>query len=169
MPINEWELTADVASWINEIIGKDRTLPFSRAKCEQRPETSLKRRDLTLLGSIGEVLITGEIKLPYQKDGSSPYNAVVVGDARAKALKASSKYFFTWNVNECVLWETSRTTTWKDRNYKSWDVTKVRKESDLEHPAVIDALKKWLPIFLNDLAKIFQGTAVNRHAIMTHL
>jgi hypothetical protein len=48
-------------------------------------------------------------------------------------------------------------------------VTKVRKESDLEHPAVIDALKKWLPIFLNDLAKIFQGTAVNRHAIMTHL
>ena len=104
MPMNEWELTADVASWINEIIGKDRTLPFSRAKCEQRPETSLKRRDLTLLGGIGQVLVTGEIKLPYQKDGSSPYNAVVVNDARAKAFKASSKYFFTWNVNECVLW-----------------------------------------------------------------
>src|SRR5208283_443044 len=159
MPMNEWELTADVASWINEIIGKDRTLPFSRAKCEQRPETSLKRRDLTLLGSVGQVLVTGEIKLPYQEDGSSPYNAVVVNDARAKALKASSKYFFTWNVNECVLWETTPTSTWKDQNYKSWDVTRVRKESDLGHPAVIDALKKWLPIFLNDLAKILQGTA----------
>ncbi|MGA2225573.1 MAG: N-6 DNA methylase, partial [Syntrophobacteraceae bacterium] len=160
MPINEWELTADVASWINEIIGKDRTLPFSRAKCEQRPETSLKRRDLTLLGGIGQILVTGEIKLPYQKDGSSPYNAVVVDDARSKALKVGSKYFFTWNVNECVLWETTPTrSSWRDQNYKSWDVTKVRKESDLEHPAVIDAIKNWLPVFLNDLAKILGGTS----------
>ncbi len=157
MPINEWELTADVASWINEIIGKDRTLPISKARCEQRRETSVERRDLTLLGGIGQVLVTGEIKLPYQKNGSSPYNAVSVNDARAKALKVSSKYFFTWNVNECVLWETIPTTIWQDQNYQSWDVTRVRRESDLEHSAVVDALKKWLPIFLNDLSKIMQG------------
>jgi len=41
MAITEWELTADVASWINEIISKDRSLPLSKAKCEQRAETSL--------------------------------------------------------------------------------------------------------------------------------
>jgi hypothetical protein len=163
MPITEWELTADVASWVNEIIGKDITLPFSRAKCEQRAEGSLKRRDLTLLDRLGRAVTTGEIKLPYQKDGSSPYNASVINDARAKALKASSQYFFTWNVNECVLWETTPSHVhWKDQNYKSWDVTKVRKESDLEHPAVIDDLKKWLPIFLNDLSKILGGTGFIR-------
>ncbi len=160
MPITEWELTAQVASWIDAIARKDRSLPFSGARCEQRAEASLKRRDLTLLGGIGQILATGEIKLPYQKDGSSPYNAAVVDDARSKALRVSSPYFFTWNVNECVLWQTTPTrTSWKDRNYKSWDVTKVRRASDLEHPAVIDAIKKWLPVFLNDLAKILAGTS----------
>jgi hypothetical protein len=159
-PITEWELTADVASWIDDIIGKDKSLPFSKAKCEQRAEGSLKRRDLTLLDRLGRAVITGEMKLPYQKDGSSPYIRSVVDDARSKALKASSKYFFTWNVNECVLWETTPSrVNWKDQNYKTWDVTKVRKESDLLRPAVIDALKKWLPVFLNDLAKILSGTS----------
>ncbi len=159
MSKNERELTADVAGWINEIIGKDRTSPFSRAKCQQRQETSLQRGSLTLLGGIGQVLVTGEIKLPCQRDGSSPYNAVVVNDARAKALKVSSKYFFTWNVNECVLWETIPISTWNDQTYKSWDVTGVRSESDLERPEVTDALKKWLPVFLDDLSHIIQGTA----------
>jgi hypothetical protein len=159
MSVTEWELTADVASWINEIIGKDTRLPFSRAKCEQRAEASLKRRDLTLLDRFGRKVITGEIKLPYQKDGSTPHNATVVDDARSKALKASSKYFFTWNVNECVIWETTpKKVHWKDRNFKSWDVTKVRKGSDLDLPAVLDDIKRWLPIFLNDLAKILSGT-----------
>ena len=36
IPITEWEFTADVESWINEILAKDPSLPFSRAKCEQR-------------------------------------------------------------------------------------------------------------------------------------
>jgi hypothetical protein len=41
------------------------------------------------------VLVTGEIKLPYQKDGASPYSASVVSDARRKAARAGAKYFFT--------------------------------------------------------------------------
>jgi hypothetical protein len=160
MSITEWELTADVASWFNEIIFKNRILPFSRVKCEQRAEGPSKGRGLTLLDSLGRSIVSGEIKLPYQKDGSSPYIAAVVNDARAKALKASSKYFFTWNVNEFILWETTQTRSiWKDQNYKSWDVTGVQKESDFENPAVIDALKRWLPVFLDDFVKIIQGTA----------
>jgi hypothetical protein len=158
MPINNRELTADVARWLNEIIGKDRTLPFSRARSGQRPETSPERGGLTLLGGVGQVLVTGEIRLPCQKDGTSPYSAAVVNDARAKALRASSRFFFTWNVNEFVLWETIPAGTWKDQNYKSWDVARVRRESDLERPAEIDALKKWLAVFLDDLTNILQGT-----------
>jgi len=38
----EWEYTADVESWINEILAKTPRLPFSRAKCEQRGTGSRK-------------------------------------------------------------------------------------------------------------------------------
>src|SRR5262245_12815647 len=118
---HELEFTTNVASWMNLIIEKDPSLPFSGARCERRSKGSQKRRDLTLLGKDKRVLITGEVKLPYQKDGATPYNSTVVRDARQKAQRASAKYFFTWNVNECVLWETEVT---KDsptagQNYKS--------------------------------------------------
>ena len=83
--MNEWEFTAAAASWINELIGKDPYLPFSAARCEQRSGDSLKRRDLTFLDRNHSVVLTGEVKLPYNKDGGSPHNAAVVRDARAKA------------------------------------------------------------------------------------
>jgi methylase of polypeptide subunit release factors len=157
----EWEFTATVASWINQIIQANRDLPFSEARCEQKSEDSQKRRDLTLLDSNGKIVLTGEVKLPYRKDGGSPYNETVVQDARQKAIRAKSKYFFTWNVNECVLWETftnkiSRT----DRKYTSWDVTHVINEHQLTIPATEHAIRKWLPLLLNDFAKILRGTAI---------
>ncbi|MCD6395659.1 MAG: SAM-dependent DNA methyltransferase [Planctomycetes bacterium] len=157
--MNEWEFTADVASWINELLQKDRNLPFSRAKCEQRGKGSLKRRDLTLLDKSQRVVLTGEVKLPYRKDGGSPYNSSVVNDARRKAARAKAPFFFTWNVNECVLWETvPPRTSWKDQNYKSWDVTSVHKESHMLLPMTLHAIQIWLPTFLNDLAQILHGT-----------
>ena len=102
---NELEFTANAASWMNLILEKDDSLPFSSARCERR-RGSRKRRDLTLVGKNGKVLVTGEVKLPYRKDGETPHNATVVTDARTKAIRAGAEYFFTWNVNECVLWET---------------------------------------------------------------
>ena len=159
MPITEWELTADAAAWINEITGKDRTLPFSRARCEQRPEAAPKRHDLVLLGSLGQIVVSGGIRLPYGKDGGSPFHPAFVNDARTKAVRVSSRFFFTWNLNECVLWETAPTRgVFIDRNFKSWVVAGILKENDLEHPAAIDALKQWLPAFLIHLSGILQGT-----------
>ena len=104
--INEWEFTADVAKWIAEILIRNPRLPFSEAKCEQRGSDSLKRRDLTLFDKNRVKVLTGEIKLPYRADGGNPYIDSVVQDARQKALRAGVNFFFTWNVNEFVLWET---------------------------------------------------------------
>ena len=61
---HELEFTANAASWMNLIIEKDPALPFSSAKCEGRSRGSQKRRDLTLTGKDGKVLVTGEVKLP---------------------------------------------------------------------------------------------------------
>ena len=158
--MNEWEFTAEVASWINEIVFKNPNLPFSRARCEQVGEGSLKRRDLTLLDKDQRVVLTGEVKLPYRKDGGSPYNAAVVTDARAKAQRAGTRFFFTWNVNEFVLWETTPSkTSWQEQNYKSWVVTTIHRESHLELPMTAQAIKTWLVLFLNEFAQIIRGTA----------
>ena len=158
---NEVEFTAIAASWMNLIIEKDRTSPFSEARCERRSRGSQKRRDLTIIGKNEKVLVTGEVKLPYQSDGSTPYNAAVVADARQKARRAAAPYFFTWNVNECVLWETS--TPIDDfgagQHYRSWKVVLVVRETHLALPSTEDAIKSWLGQFLSDLAKIIQGRA----------
>ncbi len=156
----EWEFTATVASWINLIIQANQDLPFSAARCEQKSEGSQKRRDISLLDRNRKVVLTGEVKLPYRIDGGSPYNEAVIQDARQKAIRAKSKYFFTWNVNECVLWETfTGKTARTDRKYTSWDVTHVINEHQLTLPATEHTIKKWLPILLNDFTKILHGTA----------
>jgi len=159
--MNEWEFTADVASHINEILSRDPRLPFSRAKCEQKGKGSRKRRDLTLLDRQKRVCLTGEVKLPYQKDGGSPYNTAVVEDARRKAQRAKARYFFTWNVNEFVLWETSPSEkSWTNHKYKSWNVASVHREPHLELSMTADAIQRWLVVFLNDFAQLLHGEVV---------
>jgi len=90
--VTEWEFVADAASRINEIIQANRpTLPFVRAKVEKRARGSLKRRDLTLLGQGGEIVLTGEIKMPWADEGHSPFVETVIRDARKKAESAHSE------------------------------------------------------------------------------
>jgi hypothetical protein len=158
---HELEFTADVAAWINLIVEKDPSLPFAAAKCERRSQGSQQRRDLSLLDPAGRVLVTGEVKLPYRKDGATPYHTHVVRDARLKAERAGADYFFTWNVNECALWETrsANDDPAAGQNYRAWKVAAVAKETHLAAPATQDAIKRWLGQFLNDLAKIIRGRA----------
>jgi len=101
--INEWEFTGDVQKWITEILVKNSRLPFSEAKIEQSGSDSAKRRDFTLLDKDNRAVLTGEVKLPYRKDGGSPYNNAVVQNARGKARIPGARFFFTGNVNEFVL------------------------------------------------------------------
>jgi len=157
--VTEWEFTADIASSINEILRGDPSLPFYRAKCEQRGRGSRKRRDLTLLDKERRVCLTGEVKLPYRKDGGSPFVEAVVNDARKKAQRAQARFFFTWNVNQCVLWETTPSkTSLKDREYQSWNVTSVSAERHMSQPMTAHAIQYWLPLFLTEFARILRGT-----------
>ena len=124
--MNEWEFTGDVVSWINETLGRNPELPFTRAKTEQRGSGSQKRRDLTLLDVNHQICLTGEIKLPYRRDGGSPFNADVVKDARKKARRAKSPYFFTWNVNEFALWDRSLwDRPWLERRVRMWRLART--------------------------------------------
>jgi len=158
--MNEWEFTGDVNSWINEILAKTPISPFDRSKIEQTGTGSLKRRDLTLLDKSKRVLITGEIKLPYQAEGNSPYIYKVVKDARKKARRAKARFFFTWNINECVLWDTEPVNQSKlEQDYKTWQVTHIHNETQLQHRATEEEIRDWLIKFLHTVAQLLEGTA----------
>ncbi len=158
--MTEWEFTGEVKSWIDEIVSHIPIPPFDRCKIEQRGRGSKKRRDLTLLDKSKRPLLTGEVKLPYQADGNSPHIAKVVDDARSKARKAGARFFFTWNVNECVLWETEPSDPTKlGQDYMSWHVASVNNEAQLQHRATEHEIRDWLVRFLHAVAKVLEGTA----------
>jgi hypothetical protein len=162
--MNEWQFTSEVAKWMSAILQRNKVLPFGNAYCEGQSPDSLKRRDLTLEDRNGLAVLTGEVKLPGKKDGATPYNAKVVEDARSKARRAGVQYFFTWNVNECVLWETEDSTADESRRprsgYKRWHVVNVRSSRELEYPDVQATIKVWLSEFLLSAADALRGAEV---------
>src|SRR5436853_7068141 len=120
--ITEWTFVADIASRIDEILRDRPELPFSTARIEERGRGSRKRRDLTLYDRNGATSVTGEVKLPDNPEGRSPFHEALVIDAHGKADQAGVEYFFTWNVNRLILCETfKRGTTITDRHIETFD------------------------------------------------
>jgi type I restriction-modification system DNA methylase subunit len=159
--MNEWEFTALAASWIKSAVSADPKLPFRDARCEQKGRGSNKRRDLTILGKDGSAVVTGEVKMPYRPEGSSPFRTGVVRDARRKAQRAKVDYFFTWNVNRCALWPTkvgpddSPTAA-----YRAWDVIDIHRESQMQLEVNQARIQRWIPLFLRELADILRGDKI---------
>lgn len=158
--MNEWEFTSRVATWITLILERNLELPFQEAYCEGQSNESPQRRDLSIKDRNGRVILTGEVKLPGQQDGATPYNAKVVSDARQKARRAGVRFFFTWNVNQCVLWETEGSEAHPRPDYMHWSVTNVHTSKALEFPDVQAEIKRWLPVFLHDTADVMRGASV---------
>lgn len=155
--MNEWGFTGEVKSWIDQIAKLNSNLPFAGARVEDVGKGSQKRRDLTLIDRNGDAIMTGEVKLPDAPDGGSPYRAEVVKDAQQKALRAGVKFFFTWNVNECVLWETATAGAGlKDRAYERWTVAALTNRAQLEATPVQARIHEWLVTFLHDAARILK-------------
>lgn len=158
--MNEWEFTSLVAGWINAMVQADASLPSWEARCEKQKEGLAPRGDLTFLDENQRVVLTGEVKLPYARDGSTPYNFDLVRDARRKAARQGAEFFFTWNVNKCVLWETEPAREgWLNHDCRSWDVERVAKESDLEQESVQFHIRSWLATFLGEVAQILRRAA----------
>lgn len=156
--MNELQFTGRVTQWIAITLEGNPSLPYSRADIEEKRKDSQKRRDLTLHDTNGNVVLTGEVKLPYSAEGQSPFNDELVVDARKKARAVKSPFFFTWNVNEFVLWETeSRKSPFAGNRYKHWHIVDVHFEHDLEAPSVERKLKDWLRDFLYEFRQILKS------------
>ena len=158
--ITEWEFTADVASQINEILKERVDLPFSEAKCEQRKSGQIKRRDLTLLNRAKKPVFTGEVKMPDKRDGRSPLNETAVIDAHYKANDIGVEYFFTWNVNDCVLWRTfeqGKSITERHVEFIKALPAPILKSDDVLQPRVKEQVRRFLENLLERCAAILSG------------
>jgi len=158
--ITEWEFTADVASQINGVIARRPDLPFSEARCEQRGRGSAKRRDLTLLGKNRKPLFTGEVKMPGTREGRSPLNEAVVIDAHDKANAIGVEHFFTWNVNNCILWntfETGKSITDRHIEFIKALPSPIATADEVKDPRVAEQIAQFLEKLLDRCAAISSG------------
>lgn len=158
--ITEWEFTADVASQINAILKERPDLPFSEAKCEQREIGNLRRRDLTLLNQARKPVFTGEVKMPDKRDGKNPLNEALVVDAHNKANAIGAKNFFTWNVNDCILWNTfeeGKSITDRHIEFLKALPAPITNSDDLLMPRVQEQIKSFLERLLERCAAIQSG------------
>jgi methylase of polypeptide subunit release factors len=155
----EWTIVGDAKSWMDALLDRHGSnAPFARVKLETRASGSLKRRDLTILDRSGVVVLTGEVKVPYAPDGASPFVESTVLDARRKAQTAGSPWFFTWNLNELVLWRTDSVAELSgDRGFRTWAITAIRRREDLESPRIQIALRDGIERFLLEFMAIAVG------------
>jgi hypothetical protein len=157
--INEWTFAADVCKTIQGILADNPGLPFSEAKVEEAAKAGRKRRDLTLYGSEGRPVLTGEIKLPDRPDGQSPYADPLVEDAFNKANAKGLEYFFTWNVNRFVLWKTFEPgKPLADRELEHFNVTSITHSEEISSPGVESEIRGFLSHLLARYARILEGT-----------
>ncbi len=156
--MNELQFTARVTQWIAITLEGNPSLPYSHADIEEKLKGSQKRRDITLHDNNGNVVLTGEVKLPYSPEGQSPFNDELVADARKKARFVRSPFFFTWNINEFVLWETEpREPESVGSYYERWETAAVHFEHDLDLPSVERKLRDWLRDFLYEFRQILKS------------
>ena len=132
--------------------------PFARVMLETRTSGSLRRRDITVVDRRSHVCLTGEVKVPWASDGSSPFVESTVRDARSKAEQAGSDWFFTWNLNELVLWRTSSFgELGGSRGFKTYQVSSLRTQRDLDNPRFQRELRDGVERFFLDFMRIFRG------------
>ena len=106
--INEVDFCSQIASEANVLIRQNPTAyPFKEARVEGYGVGSgrRKRKDLRFFGANGKLLLCGEVKLPGTPEGRSPFDHKLCQDAEAKASNGGVRYFFTWNVNEFVIFD----------------------------------------------------------------
>ena len=148
-----------VAGWANALFARHPEWPFRRAEIEESKAIHRKRSDLRFYGDAKKLILAGEAKMPGTRDGRSPHNPALVEDSATKADNAGAEFFFTWNVNEFVLYDRKK---WNlplpERRVQDYLLgLDLEKPSDVDRPQVEERIKIWLEEFFGGLAAIISG------------
>src|SRR6266851_6986248 len=107
---NEWNFASNVAELVTATLrgAEFADSPLGHAEPELTELRGARRLDLVIFGrrDTSEPIITGELKVPWDAVGRTPYNSSLVEGAHGKASRAGALYFLTWNIRRVVVWKT---------------------------------------------------------------
>lgn len=161
--IHEVDFCGQVASAANILFTQDPSaFPFAEARLEGfgKGTAKRKRKDLRFFEPGGWLALCGEVKLPGTPEGRSAFDDKLYQDAAQKADNAGVRFFFTWNVNEFVLWDRSQ---WErpplERRVRVWKLgLTLTSPEDVARAENLDFIRtRFLPDLLRDLADIYTG------------
>ncbi|MCX7048766.1 MAG: N-6 DNA methylase [Candidatus Sumerlaeota bacterium] len=161
--IHEVDFCSQIAGAVNQLVASD---PAAYPFCEARVEgfgiggSQKKRKDLRFYDARGKIVLCGEVKLPGTREGRSAMDHDLMTDAATKADNAGVQYFFTWNVNEFVLWDRSRwDRSWFERRVRPWALQRtLRTPQEVAREENLIFIKThFLPNLLRDLGEIISG------------
>jgi len=148
-----------VAGWANELFNQHPEWPFRRAEIEESKAIKRKRSDLRIHGVGGKLILAGEVKMPGTLQGSTPYNADLVADSATKADNAGAEFFFTWNVNDFVLFDRKK---WQlppmERRVQEYPLgLALDSAEDIDRAETETRVKKFVSDFFGQFAAILAG------------
>jgi hypothetical protein len=118
-----------------------------------------KRSDLRVYDANDKLVLAGEVKLPGTPEGRNAYNAALVEDSYQKASNAGAEFFFTWNVNKLVLFDSKQ---WQkpimERRLKDYDLgLDLENPEDVSRAEVEKAVREFLARFFAEFQGILAG------------
>src|ERR1035437_1816956 len=109
--VYEVAFCAEVSKWADRLFQEHEDLPFGSSGIEAFGRGSQKRQDFRVYArrdvGRGPLVLCGEVKLPGNPQGRSPFDPTVMLDAFNKATAENCRWFFTWNVEHLALFDRS--------------------------------------------------------------
>ena len=170
---HEVAFCAEVSKWADRLFEARSELPFGSSDIESFGRGTHKRQDFRVYGRSeggrGPLVLCGEVKLPGNPQGRSPFDPIVMLDAFNKATAENCRYFFTWNVEHLALFDRSLwdRETMHERCIGEWKLgLSLDSSRDVARPEVEAKIRdEFLPRFFADFAEIKLG----RRASFTEL
>ncbi len=157
MPVDERTFAAEIAGWVTEFLSGRPDLPFGRAAVEEHVQGTARRHDFRLYRRhTGQLVLSGEIKMPDSALGKHPLNAELVEDALGKAFEDGIRYCFTWNVRQFVLFDSHiQEVPFAQRSIEGpADVVEASVSDDVRQEPTRDAIRDFWTRFLERFADL---------------
>jgi hypothetical protein len=157
---HEVTFCAQIKSWADALFCERPELGFRRVEIEESSARSRKRSDLRVYDAKGNLRLAGEVKLPGTPEGRNAFAHDLVDDAFRKAANAGAEFFFTWTVNDFVLFDAK---AWQkqlmDKQVKVFSLgLDLTVPDDVGRPEVVVRVRAFLAEFFTEFSAILAGT-----------
>ena len=148
-----------VSKWADTLFSENPSWNLVRSEIEESKGINRKRSDLRFYGKKNRLVLAGEVKLPGTPEGRNAYNSDLIGDAFHKASSIGAEFFFTWNVNKLVLFDSKKwDVPMMERRVREFDLgIDLEKPEDISRPEIETRIQKFLAEFFAALHEIVAG------------